>query len=111
MNGRYKLPLHIKNYIKTELYDYKKNKSIIMELESDNTLRGTKAILLALQRINKIDKVYNKLSKEDKEAVKKIFFERHNQIYAETHDNITKDMYYNIMNKMIYLTAVEFDLI
>lgn len=29
----------------------------------------------------------------------------------EVNDNITKDMYYNIMNKMIYLTAIEFELI
>ena len=29
----------------------------------------------------------------------------------EANDNITKDMYYNIMNKMIYLTALEFELI
>ena len=45
------------------------------------------------------------------QAVKKIFFEHHSQIYAEVNDNITKDMYYNIMNKMIYLTALEFELI
>lgn len=108
---KYKLPLHIKNYIKTELYEYENNKKLIFELEKDNTLRKTRTLLLAIQRINKIDKVYNKLSKEDKEAVKKIFFERHNQVYAETHDNITKDMYYNIKNKMIYLTAIEFELI
>ena len=106
---KYKLPLHIKNYIKTELYDYKKNKKLIDTLDKNNT--HTRTFLLAIQRINKIDKVYKKLSKEEKEAVEKIFFEKHNQAYAETHDNITKDMYYNIKNKMIYLTAIEFDLI
>lgn len=107
MCKKYKLPLHIKNYIKTELYDYKKNKKLINNIDN----KSTRAILLATQRLNKIEKVYKKLSKEEKDAVNKIFFEKHNQIYAETHDNITKDMYYNIKNKMIYLTAIEFDLI
>lgn len=112
MSKKYKLPLHIKNYIKTELYDYKRNKKLIVELEKDAELRGSsRTILLTLQRINKIDKVINNLPKEDKDTVEKIFFEKHNQVYAEMHDNITKDMYYNIMNKMIYLTAIEFDLI
>lgn len=105
---KYKLPLHIKNYIKTELYDYKKNKKLINNI---NNSTSTRAYLLAIQRIEKIDKVINDLAEEDKKAVEKIFFEKHNQIYAETHDNITKDMYYNIKSKMIYLTAIEFDLI
>lgn len=108
MGKKYKLPLHIKNYIKIELYDYKKNKKLINNI---NNSTSTRTYLLAIQRINKIDKVLNSLSNEDKEAVKKIFFEKHSQVYAETNDYITKDMYYNIKNKMIYLTAIEFDLI
>lgn len=108
MGKKYKLPLHIKNYIQTELYDYQKNKKLISKLENNTS---TRSYLLAIQRINKIDKVYNKLSKEEKEAVEKIFFEKHNQVYVEIHYNITKDMYYNIKNKMIYLTAIELDLI
>ena len=108
MCKKYKLPLHIKKYVQTELYDYKKNKKIIDSLEKSTS---TRAFLLATQRINKIEKVYNKLPKEDKEAVKKIFFEKHNQVYAEMQDGISKDMYYNIKNKMIYLTSIEFDLI
>lgn len=108
MGKKYKLPLHIKNYIKVELYDYKKNKKLIATLEKNTS---TRAFLLAIQRINKIDNVYNNLSREDKRAVEKIFFEKHNQVYSEMHDGITKDMYYNIKNKMIYLTAIEFDLI
>lgn len=107
MCKKYKLPLHIKNYIQTELYDYEENKKIIKKLEN----KSTRSILLSIQRLNKIEKVYNKLSPEDKDAVKKIFFKKHNQVYAEMNDNITKDMYYNVKNKMIYLTAIEFDLI
>ncbi len=109
MGKKYKLPLHIKKYIQTELYDYKKNKKLIVMLEKENV--STRTYLLAIQRINKIDKVYNNLSKEEKETFEKIFIEKHNQVYAATHDNITKDMYYNIKNKIIYITAIEFDLI
>ncbi len=108
MSKKYKLPLHIKKYIQTELYDYKKNKKLIDILDNNTS---TRAYLLAIQRINKIEKVLNNLPKEDKEAVKKIFFEKHNQVYAEMNDGITKDMYYNIKNKIIYLTAIEFELI
>ena len=111
MRGKYKLPLHIKNYIKNELYDYEKNKRIIKELQKSKSNTSTRTLLIASRRINQIEIVYNKLPKEDKQAVKKIFFEHHSQIYAEVNDNITKDMYYNIMNKMIYLTAIEFELI
>lgn len=108
MCKKYKLPLHIKNYIQTELYDYNKNKKLIKTIENNTS---TRTLLLIIQRLDKIEKVYNKLPKEDKEAVNKIFFEKHNQVYAEMNDGITKDMYYNIKNKMIYLTAIEFDLI
>lgn len=108
MCKKYKLPLHIKNYIQTELYDYNKNKKLIKTIENNTS---TRTLLLIIQRLDKIEKVYNKLPKEDKEAVNKIFFEKHNQVYAEMNDGITKDMYYNIKNKMIYYTAIEFDLI
>ena len=81
----------------------------LIDILDNNT--STRAYLLAIQRINKIEKVLNNLPKEDKEAVKKIFFEKHNQVYAEMNDGITKDMYYNIKNKIIYLTAIEFELI
>lgn len=108
MKKKYKLPLHIKNYIKTELYDYKRNKKL---LDNINNNTSTRTYLLIISRLNKIENVYNNLTKEEQEAVEKIFFQKHNQVYAEMHDNITKDMYYNIKNKMIYLTAIEFDLI
>lgn len=81
------------------------------ELQNSKSNTSTRTLLIASRRINQIETVYNKLPKEDKQAVKKIFFEHHSQIYAEMNDGITKDMYYNIKNKMIYLTAIEFDLI
>ena len=111
MRKKYKLPLHIKNYVQCELYDYEKNKKLVIELQKSKTNTSTKSILIANRRINQIETVFNKLPKEDRQAVKKIFFEHHSQVYAEVNDNITKDMYYNIKNKMIYLTAIEFELI
>lgn len=72
---------------------------------------STRSILIATQRIHKIETVFNRLHDEDKKAVELIFFKQHSQIYTQVNDNITKDMYYNAMNKMIYLTALEFDLI
>lgn len=115
MRNKYKLPLHIKNYVKKELYDFDRNKIKIQEMQSEiNSKKSTitsRSLLIATQRIQKIELVLNKLPKEDRTAVTLIFFKGHSQVYAEVNDNITKDMYYNIMNKMIYLTALELELI
>lgn len=108
MCKKYKLPFHIKKYIQTELYDYDKNKKLIKTLE-DST--STRSFLLAYQRVTKINNIYKNLPEEEKDAFEKIFIEKHNQVQAEMKDNITKDMYYNIKNKIIYLTAIEFELI
>ena len=51
MGKKYKLPLHIKKYIQTELYDYKKNKKLINNINNNTQ---TRTYLLAIQRINKI---------------------------------------------------------
>ena len=32
MRNKYKVPLHIKNYVKKELYDYKRNKNKLNEI-------------------------------------------------------------------------------
>ena len=108
MRNKYKLPLHIKNYVRKELNDYKKNKNKLNKLDINTS---TRAILIAAQKIQQIENVLNKLSKEDTKMVEKIFFEKNSQIYMETQYYVTKDMYYNTMNKIIYLVAVEFELI
>lgn len=108
MRNKYKLPLHIKNYVKKELYDYKRNKN---KLEDIDKSTSTRTLLIATQRMQQIEKVLKKLSKEDTKMVEKIFFEKNSQIYMETQYFITKDMYYNTMNKIIYLVAIEFELI
>lgn len=109
---KYKLPLHIKNYVKTELYDYKKNKKIIQNLQKQEVNEIiTRTLLIATQKINQIENVIKKLSKEEQELINIIFFNKTNQAKAEIYYYISKDAYYNTMNKMLYLTAIEFNLI
>lgn len=109
---KYKLPLHIKNYVKTELYDYRKNKKIINNLQNQRPNEiNTRTLLIATQKINLIENVLNKLNQEEKELINIIFFDKTNQVRAEAYYYISKDAYYNIMNKMLYLTAKEFNLI
>ena len=110
--ANYKLPLHIKNYVKQELYDYRKNKKLIQEVQKEpiNEI-VTRTLLIATQKINLIENVYNGLIKEEQELVEIIFFKKTNQGRAETYYYISKDAYYNIKNKMLYLTAKEFNLI
>ena len=107
-----KLPLHIKNYVKCELYNYHKNKMILKELEKKKSSEiAIRPMLIATQKLCQIENVYNNLSKEEQELVEIIFFKKTNQAKAETYYYISKDAYYNMMNKMLYLTALEFDLI
>lgn len=136
MRKNYKTPLHVRNFIKKELYNYKSNKKLIKELEekiifesgyNDGQPRGNKTtfptedkaikittsreILLVKKRQMQIEAALNKLDTVEQEIVDSIFFKGHSQIYCETHEYITKDVYYHIMNKMIYFTAIEYDLI
>lgn len=110
--ANYKLPLHIKNYVKQELYDYRKNKKLIQEVQKEpiNEI-VTRTLLIATQKIKLIENVYNGLIKEEQELVEIIFFKKTNQARSEMYYYISKDAYYNIKNKMLYLTAKEFNLI
>lgn len=111
MVKKYKVPLHIKNYVKKELYDYTKNKRLIKDLQKHNTSISTKTLLITTKRIDRIDTVLKNLNPEDKEIVNIIFFEQCSQAKAEAIYYISKDAYYNAMNKVIYLTAIELELI
>lgn len=109
--NKYKIPVHIRNYVKKELYDYKKNKLIIIELQKKPNNINSHSILVATQRINQIEEILNRLNEEDEKAVKIIFFDKKSQVKAEMEDNLTKGMYYYVMNKVIYLVAEEMNLI
>lgn len=103
---RYKTPWHVRQYIKTELLEYKDNRRILSTLQGN-----TKTLLLAEKRLNQIDKVLDSLNKEDRDVAETIFFEKYTQAGAEVAKNISKAMYYNCMNKVIYLVAKEMELI
>lgn len=100
------MPWHVRQYVKTELLDYKTNRKILDRLEGN-----TKALLLAERRLKQIDKVLDSLNEEDRETAEIIFFEQYTQAGAEMAKNVTKAMYYNCMNKVIYLVAKEMELI
>lgn len=100
------MPWHVRQYVKTELMDYKTNRKILDRLEGN-----TKALLLAEKRLKQIDKVLDSLNEEDRETAEIIFFEQYTQAGAEMAKNVTKAMYYNCMNKVIYLVAKEMELI
>lgn len=105
MKNKYKIPWHIRQYVKTELLDYKANRRRLNELKGT-----TKSILLAEKRLGQIDKVLESLNKEDRDVAEIIFFEKYTQAGAETAKNVSKAMYYNCMNKVIYLVAQEMEL-
>ena len=111
----YKLSYHLRNYIKQELYDFKKNKQILKDVQKNMQSIGTsqavnsKTILILQKKITSIEKVYKNLNENDKELFNIIFEKGCNQLYAKTYYNVTKDMYYNAMNKIIYLTAIEYE--
>lgn len=106
MRNKYKIPWHIRQYVKRELMDYKSNKLLLDECKGN-----TRGLLLANKRLTQIDSVIEGLNKEDKEAFDIIFTMQYSQVGAEMVAGLSKAMYYNAMNKIIYLTAKEFDLI
>lgn len=134
MRKNYKIPFHIKEYIKNELYSYVDNKNLIEELRVNITeespppadgqprgnqtsnptegkairLTNTRTLLIAEKKVQQIERALSRLVPEEQEVVDIIFVKGHSQIYAQMHDNVSKDSYYNAMNKMIYYTAIEY---
>ena len=106
MKNKYKIPWHIRQYVKKELMDYKANKKLISKYNGD-----TRGLILANMRLTQIDNVLQSLNKEDREAAEIIFIDKYTQSGAEIAKGLSKAAYYNAMNKVIYLVAVEMDLI
>ena len=106
MKNNYKLPWHIRQYVKQELLDYKSNKKLVANYKGN-----TRGLILANRRLAQIENVLDSLNKEDREAAELIFIDKYTQSGAEIAKGLSKAAYYNAMNKVIYLTAVEFDLI
>lgn len=106
MKNKYKIPWHVRQYVKKELMDYKSNKKLIAKYKGD-----TRGLILANMRLKQIENVLNTLNKEDREAAELIFIDKYTQSGAEIAKGISKAAYYNAMNKVIYLVAIEMDLI
>lgn len=106
MKNEYKVPWHIRQFVKRELMDYKSNKRLIENYEGD-----TRGLILVNKRLAQIDNVIGKLNKEDKEAFYIIFVDKYTQTGAEIAKGLGKAAYYNAMNKVIYLVAKEMDLL
>lgn len=106
MKNKYKIPWHVRQYVKKELMDYKSNKKLIAKYKGD-----TRGLILANMRIAQIDNVLQSLNKEDREAAELIFIDKYTQSGAEIAKGLSKAAYYNAMNKVIYLVAVEMELI
>lgn len=102
MRNRYKLPRHIRQFVKCELMNYQDNKRRLENYPGD-----TRSLLIASTRIAQIENVLNSLNKEDREAAEIIFIDHYTQAGAEVAKGLSKDAYYNAMNKVIYLTAKE----
>ena len=106
MKSKYKIPWHVRQYVKKELMDYKSNKKLIANYKGDS--RG---LILVNTRLAQIENVLDKLNTEDREAAELIFIQHYTQSGAEIARGLSKAAYYNAMNKVIYLVAVEMDLI
>ena len=103
---KYKLPKHIKEYVKQELFDYKDNKRFVSELKGN-----TRLLNLTNKKIKQIEKVIYSLSEEDRELAEIIFIRQCPRERAYTDYGITKTVYYYAMDKIIFLTAREMELI
>lgn len=106
MKNNYKIPWHVRQYVKQELMDYKKNKRLLTDYKG-----STRGLILVNKRLAQIENVLQRLNKEDKEAAELIFTKQYSQAGAEVAAGLSKAAYYNAMNKVIYFTAKEMDLI
>lgn len=106
MKNTYKIPWHVRQYVKQELMDYKKNKRLLNDYKG-----STRGLILVNKRLAQIENVLQRLNKEDKEAAELIFTKQYSQAGAEVAAGLSKAAYYNAMNKVIYFTAKEMDLI
>lgn len=109
MRNKYKLPWHIKQYVKKELMDYKGNRNLLEKYKK--TQGNTRDLILIKTRLTQIENVFERLYKEEREAAELIFFDHYSQPRAEIAKGISKSCYYYTMDKVIYLTAAEMELI
>ena len=106
----YKVPAHIKKYVKVELYNFNKTKKLIKDMRKDK-LVSSHSLLIAERKITQIQSVLDRLNEDQRKIAEIIFFKHYSQTKAELEEYISYDSYYWTMNKVIYLVAEEMDLI
>ena len=106
-NNRYKIKWHVRQYVKSELMDFKQNKAML----ANDKKAHTRDLILVSKRLAQIEAVLQSLNQEDREAAEIIFFDKYTQAGAEIAKGLSKAAYYNVMNKVIYLVAREMDLV
>ncbi len=104
MDSRYRISRPLRVYIKAELMNYRQVKNLLKDI------KDTRALLIATKRVEAIERVFNSLNPADREVSDLIFVEHYSQAKAEC-ANISYKTYYNVMNKVIYMTAKEYELI
>lgn len=108
--NRYKVPHHIRVFVKKELMDYKKNIRLLNDL-SETSMVNSRGIEVVGKRLFVISQVFENLNEEDRFVAEIIFCQHYTQVGAEVAKGISKAMYYNAMNKVIFLVAKELELI
>lgn len=106
MKNNYKVPWHVRQFVKKELMDYAHNKKMMQNFKGDS-----RSLIIINSRLNAIDNVVDRLNEEDRKAFDMIFVDKYTQAGAEIAKHYGKDAYYRAMNKIIYLTAIELDMI
>lgn len=109
----YKVPPHIKKYVKVELFNYTKNLKLYKEIlkKDKKDIVDTHTLLITERKLSQIRAVFNRLNPDQREIAEIIFFKRFTQAKAELEAYISYDAYYWTMNKVIFLVAEEMDLI
>lgn len=138
MKTKYKVEATLKGFIITELTKFEENKKKLAELKkniieetpsSDNVgsgktnkissaveskvikIESDADIIVLTKKVEAISRAYKKLKDWEAELAESIFTYGHTQVYCQMHKPYyMKDTYYNVKNKLIYYTAIEFEL-
>ena len=110
MSSSYKLPDHIKNYVKVELYNFTKTKKLLKDMRK-NKLVSSQSLLIAERKVAQIQTVLNRLNEDQRSIAETIFIKHYSQTKAEVEAYISYDSYYYTKNKVIFLVAKEMNLI
>ena len=99
----YYVPKNTKNFVKTEIFEMKKNKKDLENIDIKG--KRSRTLIKIEERILAIEKTFRELNPEDRKIAEMIFFEKLSRGKLEAM-GIGRRTYYNIMDKVIYLAAI-----